>query len=288
VHRPELHLFAGPYVVLGGRRRELPEGSKRLLVFVALQGGRVDRRAAAGTLWSTGDDARAAGNLRSALWRLRGAGIDVLESNPSSLRLRPGTVVDLEVRSAWAARLTEGRASEDDLREGAWRSLSLDLLPGWDEAWVHFERERVRQQVLHGLEALSRLLMRSGRSTEAVAVAAATVRADPLRESAQRALIEAHLTQGDVDLAWCQYLDFRELLAHQFRVGPSAELTALVEGRRRPPWLPAPPAQGPPGRPGQPGGGSRDLALAAPRPHAGDDPVAPTPRRARPGPGRLP
>ncbi len=67
-----LYLLDGPYAVVDEMRRELPESSKRLAVFVALTGGRVDRRTAAGVLWPDGNDVRAAGNLRSALWRMRG------------------------------------------------------------------------------------------------------------------------------------------------------------------------------------------------------------------------
>ena len=52
-----LHLFAGPYVTVGSRRQEVPEGSKQLLAFVALRRRRVERRKAAGTLWPFGDDA---------------------------------------------------------------------------------------------------------------------------------------------------------------------------------------------------------------------------------------
>jgi hypothetical protein len=51
-----------------------PEGSKRLVIFVTLNGGRVNRRRAAGTLWPCCDDVCAAGNLRCALWRLRVTG----------------------------------------------------------------------------------------------------------------------------------------------------------------------------------------------------------------------
>jgi DNA-binding SARP family transcriptional activator len=276
---PELHLFAGPYVVLGGRRREVPEGSKRLLVYVALQGGQVDRKAVAGTLWPVGDDARAAGNLRSALWRLRGAGIDVLESTPSWLRVRTDVVVDLEVRSAWAMRLTEGRACADDLREDVWRSVTLDLLSSWDEDWVVFERERLRQRVLHGLEALSRLLVCSGRLPQAVEVAAATVRADPLRESAQRVLIEAHLARGDLDLARQHYDLFRALLDSRLRVGATAALSALVAG-----W-PRPPA---PRRTEPEGPGPRAAATPAPRRPTGDQSGAPVARTlVLPGSRRL-
>lgn len=228
---PELHLFAGPYLVLDGRRQELPEGSKRLLVYVALHGARVDRRAAAGTLWPLGDDSRAAGNLRSALWRLRGAGIELVEATACSLRLAPGTVVDLDLASAWAARLTTGRAGEEDLRSRTWRSATLDLLPGWEEDWVVFERERLRQRSLHGLEALSRLLLRAGRADEAVEVATAVVAADPLRESAQRVLVEAHLARGEVAEALHRYDLYRSVVYRRFQVRPSAELTAIVSRR---------------------------------------------------------
>jgi hypothetical protein len=79
--RPRLHLLGGPYVVTGTRRIEIPEGSQRLLVFVALNGGRTERKKAAGMLWPSGDDYRAAGNLRSALWRLKRAWIRVLRTD---------------------------------------------------------------------------------------------------------------------------------------------------------------------------------------------------------------
>lgn len=57
--RGVVHLFGGPFVTLAGRRIEVPEGSKRLLVFVALQSGWVGRRYAAASLWPMGHEARA-------------------------------------------------------------------------------------------------------------------------------------------------------------------------------------------------------------------------------------
>jgi DNA-binding SARP family transcriptional activator len=85
-----VHLLAGPYITVGPERREVPEGSKQLLVFVVLRRRRVERRQAAGALWPLGDEERAAGNLRSALWRLRRARIDVLLADKWSLVLDPG------------------------------------------------------------------------------------------------------------------------------------------------------------------------------------------------------
>ena len=44
VSPPELCLLGGPFVLHGTRRIAVPEGSKRLLAFIALHDGRVDRR----------------------------------------------------------------------------------------------------------------------------------------------------------------------------------------------------------------------------------------------------
>src|SRR5215472_10361534 len=149
-----VHLFAGPYVTVGPKRLEVPEGSKQLLAYVALRRRRVERRQVAGSLWPFGNDERAAGNLRSALWRLKLAGIDLLESDTCSLMLRPGTVVDVTILCEWAARLVDGSATQADLRAVNWRNDAMDLLPGWYDDWVIIERERVRQRFLHALEVL--------------------------------------------------------------------------------------------------------------------------------------
>ena len=192
-----VRLFGGPYVDVDGQRREVPEGSKRLLVFVVLRRGRVDRRYAAGALWPTGTEQRAAGNLRSALWRLRCAGIDVLEADKLSLALRADVGVDLLDVTTWAMSLIKGSVAPAELPlDRAWLE-ALDLLPGWYDDWAIFERERSRQRVLHALEALAGLLVRAGRCAEAVDVAMSAVGVEPLRESAQRALVAAHLAEGN-------------------------------------------------------------------------------------------
>jgi hypothetical protein len=69
---PILNLSGGPFVSYGRHRVAVPEGSKRLLVFVALHRDRVERR-------------YAAGNLRSALWRLNGFGCPAAENGQAWL-----------------------------------------------------------------------------------------------------------------------------------------------------------------------------------------------------------
>jgi DNA-binding SARP family transcriptional activator len=223
-----LHLLGGPYVVVGGRRRELPEGSKRLVVLVAVSGGRMNRRVAAGTLWPEGDDVRAAGNLRSALWRLRGAGIDIVDGDKTTLWLRAGTVVDVQEVLDWAERLIEGPVRLGDLDPTLRWPDARDLLPGWFDDWIIFERERLRQRVFHGLEALSHLLVLAGRPVEAVRAAHTAVDMDPLRESAQRALVRAQLAAGDAAAARVSYDTYRAAALRWLGVPPSRELTALL------------------------------------------------------------
>lgn len=224
-----LCLLGGPHVVRGGRMIAVPEGSKRVLVFVALHDGAVDRRYIAGTLWPDGCDERAAGNLRSALWRLRGAGIDILETDKCSLALRPGVAVDIRRLRDWAVGILDGTAPQADLLVPEWDPEALSLLPGWYDDWVIVERERLRQRMLHALEALSYRLSELGRHAEAVDAAMRVVELDPLRESGQRALIRAHLAEGNLVEARRAYVACRQALQTELGLAPSHDLAVLVE-----------------------------------------------------------
>lgn len=224
-----IHLFDGPYVTIDGRRLEVPEGSKRLLAFVSLRHRRVERRHASGTLWPFGDDQRAAGNLRSALWRLRGAGIDVLSTDKWSLSLMDHVEVDAQLMLDWAERLINGGTTPCDLAVVPQHVDALDLLPGLYEDWAIMERERIRQRMLHALEMLSRRLASVGRYADAIEAALTAVSADPLRESAQRVLIEAHAAEDNWGEARRSFESYRELIRNELGVDPSRDLTAFVE-----------------------------------------------------------
>jgi DNA-binding SARP family transcriptional activator len=222
-----VRLFGDLHVDAGGLRQEAPEGSKQLLAFVALRRRRVDRQHAAQTLWPDAAEARAAGNLRSALWRLRRAGIDVLAADRWSLGLRGHVLVDLDLMDQWATRMIAGTESAADLAVAPLRAGRWEVLPGWDDDWVLIERERLRQRMLHALEALSGKLVRAGRFADAVDAAIIAVSVDPLRESAQRALTEAHLAEGNQSEARRIWLDYRDLLRRELGVNPSGNpLTA--------------------------------------------------------------
>jgi len=231
---PVVHLFGGPFVSYGLNHMDIPEGSKRLLVFVALHRGRVERRYIAGSLWPAGDDIRAAGNLRSALWRLNGAGIRILKADKHGISLHENAVVDLQVVGAWAARLIKGSASREDLAIMPWGIDAVDLLPGWYDDWALVERERIRQRLLHALEALSRQLARAGRCAEAVEAAMMAVTAEPLRESAQRVLIQAHLAEGNWVEARRTFEAYRDVLGRELGVQPAPDLADMLHRLVRP------------------------------------------------------
>ena len=234
--RPQtvLHVLDGPGLRVRGQPAVLPESSLRLLVYLACRRRPAGRRVVAAALWPDVTESRAGGNLRSAMWRLRGAGAGtaVVEAGGAALALGPDVAVDLEALSGWAERVIGGRAGPSDLTVPDGADAALDLLPGWYEDWAIVERERVRTRVLHALEQVSRSLSAAGRHAQAVDAAIAAVCADPLRESAQRALIEAHLAEGNLIEAQRTFRSYRELLLAELGVDPAPDLWQLIAGAR--------------------------------------------------------
>ena len=174
-------------------------------------------------MWPCGNDERAAGNLRSALWRLRRAGINVLAADKWTLALSSDVLVDLHLTEEWATRLIEGRATGDDLAVSPSAANALDLLPGFYDDWALMERERIRQRVLHALEVLSEKLAVAGRFADAIEAAMLATSAEPLRETAQRALIKAHIAEGNLIEARSSYHAYCDLVYRELGVAPSDE-----------------------------------------------------------------
>jgi DNA-binding SARP family transcriptional activator len=137
-------------------------------------------------------------------------------------------VIDVHALCEWAGRLAEGRVSVADLRVLAWDPEAADILPGWYDEWVICERERIRQRLLHGLEAVVRELIAIGRMADAVEAAMNVIRFEPLRESAQRVLIEAHLAEHNHVEALRAFRQYERLVGEELGILPSCELYSLV------------------------------------------------------------
>lgn len=214
-----VHLLGGPWITAGQTHRDIPEGGMRLLAFLALDRRPLDRHYVAGSLWPDSDDERAGGCLRTSLWRLRQAGLDIVECSKVTLRLFGDVRVDAESAAQWAERVLTGHPSSDDL--AAHPDDALDLLPGWYDDWVLLHRERLRQRVLHALDKAATLLSEQGAHAQAVEVAGVAVAAEPLRESAQRALVQAHLDEGNLVEARRAFGRYEDALRRELGVTPS-------------------------------------------------------------------
>jgi DNA-binding SARP family transcriptional activator len=205
---------------------QLPASAQRVLAFVALHEHPVRRPYVAGSLWLDSPEERAYANLRSALWRLRRFGSRLVDAEGSELALGRDVEVDLRDCEQLARRaVARGQRDLDALDV---RLFGSDLLPDWYEDWVLIEREHYRQLRLHALDALCEQLTASGRLDEALEAGLAAVAGEPLRESAQRALIRVHLAEGNGGEAIRQYRLYRHLLDEQLGIEPSPLMAELV------------------------------------------------------------
>jgi len=208
----------------------LPMNAQRLVCFLALHDQPLLRTFVGGSLWGDSTDLLAGGSLRSALWRLRHATYPVVALTSDHIGLSPSVVIDLREGKALAHRVLDPSQDLDDVAEVNEEVLSVDLLPDWTEDWVLMERESYHQLRLRALEALCRRLSAKGRFGQAVQAGLAAVSGEPLRESARRALIEAHLAEHNVAAALREYEAFRQLLHDELRLDPSEDMRALLEG----------------------------------------------------------
>lgn len=213
---------------VNGKPIDLPMSARRLLAFLALRGGPIQRVHVAGTLWIDVDEERAFANLRSTLWRVNHCGHRLVEADGGTLRFSGDVRVDLHDAKDQARRLL----NDDDGEIPALDSLAFagEVLPDWYDEWVLIERERFRQLALHGLEALSERLLRRGRYGEAADVALAAVANEPLRESPHRLLIRIHLAEQNLSEAVREYNLYRRLLNDQLGLEPSSTLRSLLQG----------------------------------------------------------
>jgi DNA-binding SARP family transcriptional activator len=226
-----LSLLGGFELRFGEDVVSLSPSGERLVAFLALREKPVRRSYVAGILWVDATEVRAAGSLRSTLWRLAGAAREAVSARGNLLSLADGIDVDVH-RTAAAARWLLQHADDpvaDGIDMETWASgLASELLPDWYDDWVLVEREHLRQLRLHALEALCRRLTLAGRFGEAVEAGLAAVAAEPLRESAHRTLIAAHLAHGNNGEALRQYNAFCMILSEELHLRPTALMETLV------------------------------------------------------------
>lgn len=220
----QLCLLDGFGLVNGAGRARLPLGTQRVVAFVALHDRPLLRGYVAGSLWLDSTDERAGANLRSALWRIHRIEPRLIDASEGTLRLGSDVSVDLRQMEATAQALL--REDPDADLESA--QLASDLLPGWYDDWVLFERERFRQLRLRALETLCERLTLAGRLAEALEIGLLCVAGEPLRESAHRAVMRVYLADGNQAEAIRQYHLCERLFGEQLGIRPSAQTQELL------------------------------------------------------------
>jgi DNA-binding SARP family transcriptional activator len=222
-----LHSFT---VKVGMKPVPLMWSSQRLVALLSLMQPPANRMFVAGTLWPESTDGRAGANLRSAVWRVQRSCDQLIVASPQRLCLAPQVVIDLQNAVAAAHRMLDNAdPCEDILTMETLSFLSVDILPDWyEEEWVVLHRERYHQLRLHALEAMCERFTAAHRYGEAVEAGLAAVRAEPLRESAHRTLVKAHLAEGNRFEASRQFDNCRRLLQAELGLEPSRGLRDLM------------------------------------------------------------
>ncbi|MHA7209548.1 AfsR/SARP family transcriptional regulator [Arthrobacter sp. MDT1-65] len=210
----------------------VPANVERLVAYLAITATPQPRAKVACTLSMDVPEPRAGARLRAALWQVEKTAPGWVCRDGCRLYLAPEVVVDLPLAFAHARRIAneaQGLAVDDVGID----DLMFDLLPHWDEEWLIFERERMRQLRAHALETLCVLLAKRGQLAQAIDAGITAVAIEPLRESAHRALITAHLTEGNVSEARREFFSYRDLLEERLGIAPTCTLRDLVLSSRQ-------------------------------------------------------
>jgi predicted ATPase/DNA-binding SARP family transcriptional activator len=232
-----------------------------LLALLCLRHGRgVERPWLAGLLWPDSAESQALAYLRNTLKDLRRA------LGPEAHRLRSPTprtlALDLEGAAVDVVAFDESLARGENLDEDAGvarprsttapdvrgltaatpRVKALEqaialyqgpLLEGCEEEWVFQERLAREQAYLGALEELAQHALARGAAAAAERHLRLVVGIDPLRESAQRALMQALAAGGNYGAALLTYRELRLRLHRELNAPPDPETERLFEQIRR-------------------------------------------------------
>ena len=200
----------GAFTLLSGSAA-VPLGvdARRLVAYLAVHHRPQRRAALAADLWSGVDAPAALRLLADAVAAVDVPGL-LTGADDDAAPLALASDVEVDLAQAMALIRALPTIAADAVTDTS--ALDADILPGWTAPWIAIERERFRQLRLHAVEERSLRLSAAGRFAAAIEMAEIAVKTAPSRESARRALIEAHLAQGDMAAAVAAYDEYQDLL----------------------------------------------------------------------------
>jgi len=220
--------------------------AQSLLAYLMLHAGTAQRRERlAGLLWPDASESNARANLRQALWLARKAmGADYILSDRVSVTFDVHAEYWLDSAVLESQPLAGGSA--DDLIQAV-SVYAGELLPGFYDEWVTWERERLNAVYEDRVQALLERLVGEQRWGEVHDWAERWIAGGQVPEPAYRALMRAHAGLGDRAGMGAAYQRCVEALKAELGVAPSQETEQLFqrlswgEAAPRPPVVARPP-----------------------------------------------
>jgi len=216
---------------------------QELFSYLLLHRARPHRREALTTLlWPDVPDVQSKRYLRKTVWQLQSALAQLTPPDaPSILHADPDWLQVSTAADAWldvaqfecAYRLAEDTAGEEmepttaARVEAAVELYRGDLLEGWYQEWVLFERERLERIYLSLLDKLISHCAAHGRYEAGISYGMRALRHDPARERTHRRLMRLHALAGNRSEALHQYAVCVDTLRRELGVAPSERTNAL-------------------------------------------------------------
>lgn len=234
-----LHLF-GARIALdsAGTAIMLPSVAWSLIgAVLAAPHRRIGRSQLAAALWPDQDEEAARRCLATALWRLkqRLGRLNLLRVGKETIALAEGGEVWVDaiafergVEGVLADPAKLDDAAERDALRQALGHYRGDLLESSPVDAIAIERERLRALYLDAALELARACKRHGEWRVASELGRAICAVEPLREDAQRLLMEAMVACGNRAQAVQHYRSFEQLLADELSVRPMRETRELA------------------------------------------------------------
>lgn len=204
-----------------------------VLASLAAADAALHRDVLADRVWGDDRPASWTRDLSALVSRLRGAlagtGVDVaIRSDGTSYEL-VGDDVDVRRARAASRRLTTAVEAADvrGLAEEVLRTTASPFLPGTDELWAVEVREDLRRLRSDAVEAAAAAAVAAGEPGEALTLLGELLADQPLRESAHRLVMRAHLVAGNRAAAVAAFERLRSALADELGLDPSEQTQQL-------------------------------------------------------------
>ena len=225
----EINTLSSPEIVVGNEKVSgfVSRKALALVVYLAINSGSCSREELADLLWSDRSQERAARNLRVVLWDIRKKVGDYLSIDRHSVSISESGDIWVDVHQLLEAIESKNLDLAISLYKGDF--LESFYLRGASrfENWQVIEREKIRLELVDGLSETIHLLLKAGKSQEAIKYLKHLLSLEPLLESAHRQLMQVYFENGEVSRALKQFEICKQTLSEELSVTPAEETQNL-------------------------------------------------------------